>query len=167
MDDQAIDIDFVIQALMIFEGLSLWKLSHFVENHYPASTVGMSYQQAKKQKWEKLRNSDDPSAWQFIKLLTFCFCMLLKNLFSCLTWLLKWTPYLVSLVFIVVVYLYAFKLVPDCLDRNFFIWASFIFIGAKLTVNCMSLLLNCFIYKSIEQDLPKEQMLSGNLSEVK
>lgn len=163
--DYTISLDLVIQALIIFEGLSLWKLSDFAAKKNSASLVGKNLGDELKSRWKRMQKNEEIPWRDFLMAVVVLIVWPMCKVANILVWLLRWTPYffgtIVSLLFIG----YYIWNVPPVIPAD---WTSYIaksifwFMVGKLSVNLLTPAINRIPFSQV-----KVEILSGMVNNIK
>lgn len=110
---KTVSFELALQAFMIFEGLSLWKIEPFAARSYQGSLVG--YKETKQCIWDNFKKESTFPVWKCILFLVYVFFLCpLEGITRRLLPLFKITPYIWGLVFPFVILIYAVW--PDCVS---------------------------------------------------
>lgn len=162
MKNYTITLDFVLQALIIFEGLSLWKLSDFASKANSASLFGKNPKEELKRRWNDMKKMDDFPWGRFLKALIIC-CVVwpLCQAANGLVWLFKWTPYVSGTVIPLTIASCSIGFIPCEISGDFTRQAAqviFWFIVVKLGINLLTPLLNWIPFSQIQVEIQRDMV---------
>lgn len=163
MKDYTITLDFVLQALIIFEGLSLWKLSEFAAKKNSASLLGKDLKEELRQRWKDMRNMDNLPWGKMLMAAFVCIVWPVCKLANSLVWFCRWTPYISGTLIPLAVVSYSVDLIPCEISANLTLKIAqviFWFITGKLGINILTPLLNRIPFSQIQVKIP-DNMLDG------
>ena len=163
--DYTISLDLVIQALIVFEGLSLWKLSDFAAQKNSASLVGKNLGDELSSRWKRMRRNDN-FPWfdlfmAFVLLIVWPMC----KTANILVWVLRWTPYLFGTIGSLMFIGYHIWHVPPVIPPDWTIYIAksiFWFIAGKLLINLLTPVINRIPFSQVNVEIP-----SGMIDNIK
>ena len=157
MSDYTISLDFIIQALVVFEGLSLWKLSDFATKKNSASLVGKKLGDELKSRWRKMKENEEIPWRDLLMSVVVLIGWPMCKAANVLVWLLRWTPYAFGTIIPLFFIGYCIWKVPPTIPAE---WASctskfiFWFIVCKFLVNVLTPLINRIPFSQVKVEIP-------------
>jgi len=161
MTSDDISFDLIVQALIIFEGLSLWKFANLFKYSRHATALGVE------QMWKSARQKDKCPELDLRKIHQFEKLSKRAEFCSRFASRLIWTPYLVGVLVPILILLTATGIIPNhCILRGIFTWIALVFILFKLSSLLLALKYNSDYWKKIRQDNPNIDNLSSETLKV-
>ena len=159
---KTVSFELALQAFMIFEGLSLWKIEPYTAQSYPGSLIG--YKETKQCFWDNCRKESTVPVWKFLLFLLYSILCPLEGITRRLLPLFKITPYIWGVAFPFAILIYAVcpdrVSLPDDFDKKAAV-CFLVFIALKFSLYLLYLVFKKLRnYLLLEAPLPQKETAS-------